>query len=76
LRRITLTALTSSVGVMAVVAVGSIYEVFISMRGNAELAAAAGDAGAILQFTTSFGFGMARMGTIWDTREPSAGSPS
>jgi Na+-driven multidrug efflux pump len=58
-RHITVLALTSSVGLMAVFAVDFIDMVFISMLGNAELAAAVGYAGAILFFTTSFGIGMA-----------------
>jgi len=58
-RHITVMALTSSVGLMAVFAVDFIDMVFISMLGNAELAAAVGYAGAILFFTTSFGIGMA-----------------
>lgn len=58
-RHITVMALTSSVGLMAVFAVDFIDMVFIAMLGNAELAAAVGYAGAILFFTTSFGIGMA-----------------
>lgn len=58
LRHITVMALTSSVGLMAVFAVDFTDMVFIAMLGNAELAAV-GYAGAILFFTTSFGIGMA-----------------
>ena len=58
-RHITVMALTSSVGLMAVFAVDFVDMVFIAMLGNAELAAAVGYAGAILFFTTSFGIGMA-----------------
>lgn len=58
-RHITVMALTSSVGLMAIFAVDFIDMVFIAMLGNAELAAAVGYAGAILFFTTSFGIGMA-----------------
>jgi Na+-driven multidrug efflux pump len=58
-RHITVMALTASVGLMAVFAVDFIDMVFISMLGNAELAAAVGFAGAILFFTASFGIGMA-----------------
>lgn len=58
-RHISIMALTSSVGLMAVFAVDFIDMIFISMLGNAELAAAVGYAGAILFFTTSFGIGMA-----------------
>ncbi|MXQ09085.1 MATE family efflux transporter [Alphaproteobacteria bacterium GH1-50] len=52
-------ALTASVGLMAVFLVDFVDMVFISMLGNAELAAAVGYAGAILFFTGSFGIGMA-----------------
>ena len=58
-RHIAVMALTSSVGLMAVFAVDFIDMVFISMLGDAELAAAVGYVGAILFFTTSFGIGMA-----------------
>ena len=58
-RHISVMALTSSVGLMAVFAVDFIDMIFISMLVNAELAAAVGYAGAILFFTTSFGIGMA-----------------
>lgn len=59
LRHITVMALTSSVGLMAVFIVDFIDMIFISLLGKAELAAAIGYAGAILFFTTSFGIGMA-----------------
>jgi putative MATE family efflux protein len=52
-------ALTSSVGLMAVFAVDMINMIYISMLGRAELAAAIGYAGAILFFTSSFGIGLA-----------------
>jgi putative MATE family efflux protein len=52
-------ALTSSVGLMAIFLVDVIDMIFISMLGQAELAAAVGYAGAVLFFTTSFGIGMA-----------------
>ena len=52
-------SLTSTVGLMAVFLVDFIDMVFISMLGQAELAAAVGYAGAILFFTTSFSIGMA-----------------
>lgn len=58
-RHITVMALTSSVGLMAIFAVDFIDMVFIAMLGNAELAAAVGYSGAIPFFTTSFGIGMA-----------------
>lgn len=47
LRHITAMALTSSVGLMAVFAVYFTDIVFISMLGNAELAAAVGYSGAV-----------------------------
>ncbi|MEL7087704.1 MAG: MATE family efflux transporter, partial [Planctomycetota bacterium] len=59
MRHITVMALTSSVGLMAVFVVDLIDMVFISMLGKEELAAAVGYAGAILFFTTSFSIGMA-----------------
>ena len=62
MRHITVMALTSSVGLMAVFAVDFIDMIFISMLGKAELAAAVGYAGAILFFTSSFGIGMAIAG--------------
>ncbi|SLN46797.1 MATE family efflux transporter [Pseudooctadecabacter jejudonensis] len=62
MRHITVMALTSSVGLMAVFAVDFIDMIFIAMLGKAELAAAIGYAGAILFFTSSFGIGMAIAG--------------
>lgn len=59
LRHVTVMSLTSSIGLVAVFAVDLIDMLFISMLGQAELAAAVGYAGAILFFTTSFGIGMA-----------------
>lgn len=58
-RHVTVMSLTSSIGLMAVFAVDLVDMIFISMLGEAELAAAVGYAGAILFFTTSFGIGMA-----------------
>ena len=57
-RHVSVMALTSSVGLMAVFVVDLINMLYISMLGRAELAAAIGYAGAILFFTTSFGIGM------------------
>ena len=62
MRHITVMAMTSSVGLMAVFLVDFIDMIFISMLGKAELAAAIGYAGAILFFTSSFGIGMAIAG--------------
>ena len=59
LRHITVMALTSSLGLMAVFMVDFVDMIFIAMLGKAELAAAVGYAGAILFFTSSFGIGMA-----------------
>ncbi len=56
---VTVMSLTASVGLVAVFAVDLIDMIFISMLGQAALAAAVGYAGAILFFTTSFGIGMA-----------------
>ena len=58
-RHISVMALTSSVGLMAIFLVDFVDMIFISMLGKAELAAAVGYAGAILFFTSSFGIGMA-----------------
>jgi putative MATE family efflux protein len=57
-RHVSVMALTSSVGLMAVFVVDLINMFYIAMLGRAELAAAIGYAGAILFFTTSFGIGM------------------
>jgi putative MATE family efflux protein len=57
-RHVSVMALTSSVGLMAVFVVDLINMLYIAMLGRAELAAAVGYAGAILFFTTSFGIGM------------------
>jgi putative MATE family efflux protein len=59
MRHVTVMALTSSVGLMAVFAVDLINMIYISMLGRAELAAAVGYAGAVLFATASFGIGMA-----------------
>ncbi len=58
-RHIAVMSLTASVGLMAIFIVDFVDMVFISMLGQAELAAAIGYAGAILFFTSSFGIGMA-----------------
>ncbi|MGL5009503.1 MAG: MATE family efflux transporter [Paracoccaceae bacterium] len=63
LRHVTVMALTSSVGLMAVFAVDLINMIYISWLGRAELAAAVGYAGAILFFTASFGIGMSIAGS-------------
>ena len=58
-RHVSVMSLTASVGLMAVFFVDLVDMIFISMLGQAELAAAVGYAGAILFFTTSFGIGIA-----------------
>ncbi len=58
-RHVTVMSLTASIGILAIFTVDFIDMIFISMLGNAALAAAVGYAGAILFFTTSFGIGMA-----------------
>jgi len=58
-RHVTVMSLTASIGLIAVFLVDFIDMIFISMLGQAELAAAIGYAGAILFFTTSFGIGTA-----------------
>ena len=62
MRHITVMAMSSSVGLLAVFLVDFIDMIFISMLGKTELAAAIGYAGAILFFTSSFGIGMAIAG--------------
>ena len=57
-RHVSVMALTSSIGLMAVFVVDLINMLYIAMLGREELAAAIGYAGAILFFTTSFGIGM------------------
>ncbi|MBL9049843.1 MAG: MATE family efflux transporter [Tabrizicola sp.] len=57
-RHVSVMALTSSIGLMAVFVVDLINMLYIAMLGRAELAAAIGYAGAVLFFTTSFGIGM------------------
>ncbi|WP_299685774.1 MATE family efflux transporter [uncultured Tateyamaria sp.] len=58
-RHVSVMSLTAAVGLMAVFLVDFIDMIFISMLGQAELAAAVGYAGSILFFTTSFSIGMA-----------------
>tara|TARA_R110002096_G_scaffold119038_8_gene257797 strand:- start:490 stop:1890 length:1401 start_codon:yes stop_codon:yes gene_type:complete len=58
LRHITVMSLTASVGLLALFIVDLVDMLFISMLGNAQLAAAIGYAGSILFFTTSAGIGL------------------
>ncbi len=74
-RHVTVMALTSSVGLMAVFAVDFVNMIFISMLGRAELAAAIGYAGALLFFTTSFGIGLAIGVGALTARALGAGDP-
>lgn len=57
-KHIAVMSFTASIGLMAIFVVDVVDMIFISMLGNAALAAAVGYAGAILFFTTSFGIGM------------------
>jgi putative MATE family efflux protein len=59
LRHITVMSVTASVGLLALFVVDLVDMLFISMLGNAQLAAAVGYAGSILFFTTSAGIGLA-----------------
>lgn len=56
---VTIMSLTASLGLMAVFVVDFLDMLFISMLGEAELAAAIGYAGTVLFFTTSVGIGIA-----------------
>ena len=58
MRHVVVMSFTASVGLMAIFVVDLVDMIFISMLGNAALAAAIGYAGAILFFTTSLGIGM------------------
>lgn len=59
LGHVTVMSLTASLGLMAVFIVDFLDMLFISMLGEAELAAAIGYAGTVLFFTTSVGIGIA-----------------
>lgn len=73
LRHVTVMSLTASIGLTAIFFVDLVDMIFISMLGNAELAAAVGYAGAILFFTSSFGIGMAIAGGALVARALGAG---
>jgi putative MATE family efflux protein len=75
MRHITVMALTSTVGLMAVFLVDLVDMIFISMLGRDELAAAVGYSGAILFFTTSFGIGMAIAAGALVAKALGAGDP-
>ena len=57
MRHVSVMSFTSSIGLMAIFAVDFIDIIFISMLGNAALAAAVGYAGTVLFFTTSMAIG-------------------
>lgn len=59
MRHVAVMSATASIGLMAMFVVDFVDMIFISMLGNAALAAAIGYAGSILFFTTSFGIGIA-----------------
>lgn len=59
MKHVAVMSFTASLGLMAMFAVDFVDMIFISMLGQAELAAAIGYAGSILFFTTSFGIGLA-----------------
>lgn len=58
MRHVVVMSFTASIGLMAIFAVDLVDMIFISMLGNAALAAAVGYAGAILFFTNSFNIGL------------------
>ena len=74
-KHISVMSLTASLGLMAVFLVDFVDMIFISMLGQAELAAAIGYAGAILFFTTSFSIGMSIAAGALVARALGAGTP-
>lgn len=58
-RHVAVMSLTSSVGLMAIFSVDLINMIYISWLGDPAKTAAAGYAGAVMFFTTSFGIGLA-----------------
>ena len=58
MRHVSVMSFTASIGLMAIFLVDFVDMIFISMLGNAALAAAIGYAGTILFFTTSFSIGL------------------
>ena len=65
MRHVAVMSATASIGLMAMFVVDFVDMIFISMLGNAALAAAIGYAGSILFFTTSFGIGIAIAAGAW-----------
>ncbi|MEL6678345.1 MAG: MATE family efflux transporter [Pseudomonadota bacterium] len=74
-KHVSVMSFTASLGLMAVFLVDFIDMVFISMLGNAALAAAVGYAGAILFFTTSVSIGIAIATAALTARALGAGEP-
>ena len=68
MRRVAVMSATASIGLMAMFFVDFVDMIFISMLGNAALAAAIGYAGSILFFTTSFGIGIVIAAGAFSTR--------
>ncbi|MEO0752995.1 MAG: hypothetical protein AAFY25_14465 [Pseudomonadota bacterium] len=58
MRHVSVMSLTSSIGLMAIFAVDLIDVAFISMLGQAELAAAAGYASSVMFFASAFSIGL------------------
>ena len=58
MRHVSVMSFTASIGLMAIFAVDFVDMIFISMLGNAALAAAIGYAGTLLFFTSSISIGM------------------
>ena len=58
MRHVSVMSFTASIGLMAIFAVDFVDMIFISMLGNAALAAAVGYAGTLLFFTSSISIGM------------------
>ncbi len=58
MRHVSVMSLTSSIGLMAIFAVDLLDIIFISMLGQAELAAAAGYASSLMFFASAFNFGL------------------
>ncbi len=74
MRHVVVMSFTSSIGVMAIFAVDFVDMIFISMLGNAALAAAIGYAGTILFFTTSISIGVSIAAGALTARSVGAGN--
>lgn len=75
MRHVTVMSFTASIGLMAIFAVDFVDMIFISMLGNAALAAAVGYAGTLLFFTTSISIGMSIAAGALVARSIGAGRP-